>query len=271
MSAALAVLLLLAHVARAAPVPADLPVIDVRPGVALAALPGAAVLLPPRGETRDRLALTLTAAHVRVFTNASAAEPTLSFVAPAYVSDVDGEAHLFGAGARLAAGGALRIALTNNLTYDSAAAYAAAGAPIDNGEPDFRLFHDPAGTNMHTHGLHASPGSGPQAGMAEAYRGGDNIYYRVPPRRPGEAPATVEYRYTIPANHFPGVYWVRAAPRRRLALFIRFLFYFSAPHRTSTPSAALTRRRHRRPRALSCSTTPTSTARPSSSPAPRTA
>ncbi len=169
MSAALAALLLLAA-ARAAPAaaPVGLPVIDVRPGVALAALPGAGVLLPPRGETRDRLALTITAARVRVFTNASAVEPTLEFVAPAYVSDVDGEAHLFGAGARLAAGGALRIALTNNLTYDSAAAYAAAGAPYNVGQPDYRLMHDPSGTNMHTHGIHASPGAGPQAGMAEA-------------------------------------------------------------------------------------------------------
>jgi FtsP/CotA-like multicopper oxidase with cupredoxin domain len=240
MSATLAALLILLAAARAAPAPADLPVIDVRPGVALAALPGAAVLLPPRGETRDGLALTLTAARVRVFTNASAAEPTLEFIAPAYVSDVDGQAHLFGAGARLAAGGALRISLTNNLTYDSEAAYEAAAA-VANGKPDYRLFHDPAGTNMHTHGVHASPGAGPQAGMAEAYRGGDNMFYRVPPRLPGEAAATVDYHYSIAANHLPGIYWVRAAA---------FLFFFNAPRCTQSPVVVLTRRR---PRSLSLS------------------
>jgi FtsP/CotA-like multicopper oxidase with cupredoxin domain len=45
-------------------------------------------------------------------------------------------------------------------------------------------------TNLHTHGLHVSP-----EGMS------DNIFRRIDPG------ATADYRYEIPANHPPGVYW----------------------------------------------------------------
>jgi FtsP/CotA-like multicopper oxidase with cupredoxin domain len=45
-------------------------------------------------------------------------------------------------------------------------------------------------TNLHTHGLHVSPeGSG------------DNVFRRIDPG------ATAEYRYTIPPDHPPGVFW----------------------------------------------------------------
>jgi FtsP/CotA-like multicopper oxidase with cupredoxin domain len=66
------------------------------------------------------------------------------------------------------------------------------------------------------------------------------MFYRVPPRRPGEVAATVDYHYLIAANHLPGIYWVCTA-----ALFS---FFFDVPRCAQSPVVALTRRR---PRSLS--------------------
>lgn len=49
-------------------------------------------------------------------------------------------------------------------------------------------LHDP--TNLHTHGLHVSPQGG-----------GDNIFRRIDPG------SSADYRYELPADHPPGVYW----------------------------------------------------------------
>ena len=49
-------------------------------------------------------------------------------------------------------------------------------------------LNDP--TNLHTHGLHVSPGGS-----------GDNVFRRI------DSGTTAEYRYEIPKDHPPGVFW----------------------------------------------------------------
>jgi FtsP/CotA-like multicopper oxidase with cupredoxin domain len=202
--AALAVALLALGGARAAPSEDGLPVIDVRAGVPIADLPGRDILLPPG--PRAAFGVTLTPARVRVFIAPGDEEPAVSFATPVYRNDIDGHVYLFGPGARLRAPAALDVRVANDLTYAPGAAAAAAPAAhaMAPGQPDYSAYRDPLATNLHTHGLHASPGAGPQAGMAAAYRGGDNVFYEV--RAGGSAPA-LEYTGEVGENHMPGLHW----------------------------------------------------------------
>lgn len=89
-------------------------------------------------------------------------EGLIEFTSPVFLNDATGTVNLFAPTLRLKAGSPCEfsVTLTNNLTQD--------------GTPDMQHhqgFYGPGDTNLHLHGLHASPGVGSQL-FSEAYGGG---------------------------------------------------------------------------------------------------
>ncbi|GAB4816408.1 hypothetical protein N2152v2_003454 [Parachlorella kessleri] len=102
---------------------------------------------------------------------------------------------MFGPTLRVRAGDTYTIRLTNNMTASGPASH------MNNG------FRDLQDSNLHTHGLHDSPGVKSQATATE-YQGGDNIFINLPAKPTLDAePASILFGGAVPQTHMPGLHW----------------------------------------------------------------
>lgn len=152
------------------------------PGIRLDDLPGRSILNPAE-EVRS-IELVLTPVTVRSLLSNGTLLYELN--APGYAQRLQQSTFAFGPTLRVPAGAEFWIVLTNNLTN------------VGPGTPgvQFNISY----TNLHTHGLHSSPGQLDQDPNV-TYTGGDNIYLKV---APGE---TVNMSHSIDADHLPGLHW----------------------------------------------------------------
>eukprot|EP00887_Chlorella_sp_A99_P001187 scaffold14.g1187.t1 len=122
----------------------------------------------------------------------------------------------FGPTLRVRRGGALRVRLTNALPPDAAppggllASLARAVQRLTRLDftSEGNTFAGTRHTNLHMHGLHASPGlleqPGEGGGMLgpENYTGGDNVFISIPQG------GRVQYEHHLPKDHYPGMHWM---------------------------------------------------------------
>ncbi|KAI8477153.1 MAG: hypothetical protein J3K34DRAFT_455469 [Monoraphidium minutum] len=153
-------------------------------------LPGAN-LLNPRTIVN---AISITLAPTRI-TGPSNGRQLFRFTGMAYADDVTGRANIFGPTMRVRRGDVYVIKLTNALVQ----------AVQETGEVDW--IHNPANTNMHTHGIHAETGV-PSQDTASTYVLGDNVFFTLPARAStSELPQSRLFNLKIPRNHLPGLHW----------------------------------------------------------------
>ncbi|KAI7838549.1 hypothetical protein COHA_007692 [Chlorella ohadii] len=191
----LVVAALLSHAAAAAaaqlelPNPIEeLPVIRFSRGERLEDLPGRSVLSP--SGPRDSINITLEPATL------VADEDGLQFTNGFYTDGESGGIHVFGPTLRIKAGEPYWIYLANQMYVGPNSTLGAANT-----------YRDPAYTNLHTHGLHDSPGAFSQDTATE-YQGSDNIFVSVPGKlKPSDEPARLAMNSSTPPDHLPGLHW----------------------------------------------------------------
>lgn len=158
--------------------------ITISVGGFIAELPGADLL---KG-SGPKISISLTSAQIT--------GPNLTFRTPVYKDDLSDSVYLFGPTLRVKAGGGMSIKLSNKLVQRGEAP-----STLHNG------FHNPAYTNLHTHGLHDDAGNLNQY-ATPTYTGGDNVFVTIPARPDSSsAPQSLTYDRTLPEDHLPGIYW----------------------------------------------------------------
>lgn len=166
----------------------ELPVIPFTRGERLEDLPGRSVLSPTG--LRDSINITLEPATLVTD------EDGLQFTNGFYRDGESGGIFVFGPTLRIKAGEPYWIYLANNMYIGPNSTQGAANT-----------FRDPAYTNLHTHGLHDSPGAFSQD-TAEEYQGSDNIFVSVPGKlKPSDEPARLAMNSSTPPDHMPGLHW----------------------------------------------------------------
>ncbi|EFN52942.1 hypothetical protein CHLNCDRAFT_137304 [Chlorella variabilis] len=151
-------------------------------------LPGADILHPKKHVTDIRLALAPALIEGPTGGNGD----LLRFYNTLFRDDNTGDTFLFGPTLRAKAGDRLTLGIKNEM-IQGPDKHASGGG-----------FYHPMDTNLHTHGLHVSPGTMDQA-VPVKYTQGDNVLITAPARHSAdEEPASLKYTIDIPEYHLPG-------------------------------------------------------------------
>ena len=143
-----------------------------------------------------------------------ASVPLFDFYAPVFYDVTSDEVCHFGPTIRVNRGGTMTHKLINNMisgvtngpgTADTALIGQQTRA-LTNGSN----FLGTLETNLHTHGIHGSPGlmAQPEGTNNVLYTGGDNIFYKIGPHNVNVPAKSVTYTNTLAPDHMPGMGFV---------------------------------------------------------------